>query len=318
MVLGNGAFRESNLDTSPDSTHIVDPNTHHAISSMTVEPSYTSDDNPTMTSKRNTTESELRPAAEVFGFLLEKRPPRRSITMSRDSPFTAPPSAWDLNSSTSNVYDAPTTLLNPKQSRLHLNNLCPAEVSASADTTSTVGSILVDPPHTATILHHTRIPVAHGQLCEGSCTGQFTATAITTRASRIPRGRHSLQMPSSTWASTFETQLSPISPTEPVKPTLTPTCRSDALRSAINAVEHPSVITPHQDARFPPVPARSAHRRSVSHGSSRPIPDSWGAGLEAIRMARVKGLKSDDGNKENITSTMKNASMCPSCSFTSV
>ena len=54
---------------------------------------------------------------------------------------------------------------------------------------------------------------------------------------------------------------------------------------------------------------RSAHCRSVSHGSNRPISAYANAELVAI-VACVKGLKADNGNKENIISDAENARMC--------
>jgi hypothetical protein len=309
MVSSTGAFCETNPNTTlSDGAHTVDFDPHSSISSVAVELSYTSDDNPALP-PRHTIESELRPAAEVFGFLLEKRQSHRLITMNRELPM----SPWDINSSTGHVHDALATPLNTKHSPSHFDDLRPAAASALADTPSTVGSILVDPPHTATILNHKRIPVLHGRLHEDSNTGLSTALGITTRASRIPRGRRNLQTLSGRRASTSETYLSPVSPTEPVKLTLAPTYRGDALRSATDAANRPSVVAPHhsskEDATFAPVAMRNAHRRSASYGSRRPIPGDWDAGLDAIRMARVKGLKSDSVNKENSICTLENAGL---------
>jgi len=318
MASSDGAFCESNPDTTLTySPHTVDFDPHSSISSVAVELSYTSDNNPALHPK-HTIESELRPAAEVFGFLLEKRRSHRSMTMNRELPLSAP-SPWDVNSSTGHVHNALATPLNAKHSPSHFNDLRPADASASTGTPSTVGSILVDPPHTANILNHTRIPILHGRLHEGSNTGLPTTMAITTRASRIPGGRRNLQISSGRRASTSETYLS-LSPTEPVKPTLAPTYRSGALRSASDAANRPSVVVPHhspeEDASFAPVPMRSAHRRSASYGSRRPIPGNWDAGLDSIRMARIKGLKSDNVNKENSISTLENAGMRLLSSFT--
>jgi len=300
----------------PPYPHRVDFNTHTAVSSMTVVPSYSSDDNPALAAK-HTTESELRPAAEVFGFLLERRQSRRSISM----PLTVPSSPWDLNSSTSPGDEIPATPLNTKQSSSNPNDLRPVGASASVGTPSTVGSILVDPPNTATILNHTRIPVAHGRLCEGPRMGELTATAVTTRASRIPRGRHSLQLDTRT--SMSEAYSSSTTTTEPVKPSLAPTCRSDALRSATNSVRHPSIATTppvslRPDTSLAPVPMRSAHRRSVSHDSNRPISAHANMGPDATRVASVKGLKADSGNKENIINDVENAGMRVFSSFASI
>lgn len=310
MAPSTGAFCQSNPTTIlSDGIHTADFDPDSSISSVAVELSYTSDDNPALPSK-HTIESELRPAAEVFGFLLEKRRSHRSITMNRELPL----SLWDFDASTGHVHDALATPLNTKHSPSHFDDLRPAAASALADTPSTLGSILVDPPHTATILNHTRMPVLHGRLHERSNTGLPTAMAITTRASRIPRGHRNL--PSGRRASTSETYLSPVSPTEPVKPTLAPTYCSDALRSATDAVNRPPVVAPHEDATFAPVPMRNVHRRSASYGSRRPIPGDWDAGLDAIRMARVKRLKSDNVNKENSISTSENAGMRLLSSFT--
>jgi hypothetical protein len=275
--------------------------------SMTVAPSYSSNDNPALTAK-HTTESELRPAAEVFGFLLERRRSRRSMSM----PLTVPSSPWDLNSSTSPGDEVPATPLNTKQSSSSPNDLRPVEASASVGTPSTIGSILFDPPNTATILNHTRIPVIHGRLCEGSRMDEPTATAVTTRVSRIPRGRHSLQLDTRT--SMSEAYSSSATTTEPVKPSLAPTCRSDALRLATDAVRRPSIATTppvslRLDTSLVPVPMRSAHRRSVSHGSNWPISAHTKMGPDATRMASVKGLKADSGDKENIISDVENAAM---------
>ncbi|KAF8493185.1 hypothetical protein F5888DRAFT_1724848 [Russula emetica] len=312
MVLSSSASRESNSDTTlSDGPRTVDSDPHSSIPSVAVEPSYTSDDNPALPPK-HTTEFELRPAAEVFGFLLEKRRSRRSITMNRDLPLSAT-SPWEFNSSTNHVHHAPATPSNTKHSPSHLNDLRSVEVPASADTPSTVGSILVDPPHTAAILNHTRIPILHGQLHEGSNAGQPTAMAITTRASRIPRGRRSLQIPSDWWTSTSETHSYSISPTEPIKTTSTLTPAYGALRSATNAADRPTVLAPHlcpeDDATVAPALMRSAHRRSASYGSSRPIPGNWDAGLDVVKAARVKGFKPESVNKENIVGTTENASM---------
>lgn len=277
---------------------------------MTVEPGYSSY-NPALVA-RHTTEPELRPATEVFGFLLGKRRSRRSISMNTGRPSTAPSTPWDLKSSKSQMYDVQATPFSTRQSSPNSSDLQPVGESASADSPSTVGSILVDPPHTAAILNHTRIPVAHGRLCgEGSRVGQHTATGVTTRASRIPRGRHSLQL--DTWTPTSEIYVPTTAPAEPIKPSLAPACRSDALCRATNAIKRPSVVTtfvpPKQDASFSQVPMRSTHRRSVSHGSSRPPSTYRDMGFDTTRMARVKGSKLASGNKENILSDVGNAGM---------
>ena len=320
MFPSNGASRERNPDTTlSDGPHTINTVPNSSVPSMAAQPSYTPDDNPAMPPK-HTTESELRPAAEVFGFLLEKRRSRRSISINRDLPLSAT-SPWDFNSSANHVHDTPATPLNTKHSPTHLNDLRPADVPASADTPSTVGSILVDPPHTAAILNHTRIPILHGRLHGGSNTGQPTAMAIT-GASRIPRGRRSLQIPSDWRTPTSEAPSYSTSPTEPVKTTSTLTPAYGALRSATNAADCPSVLAPHlcpkDDATVAPALVRSAHRRSASYGSSRPIPDNWDAGLDAVKAARVKGFKPESVNKENIVGTTENAGMRPLSSFTSV
>lgn len=306
MVPSNSAFRESNFDTTlPDSPDTVDFDPHSSISSVTVELSYTSDDNPAPPPK-DTTESELRPAAEVFGFLLEKRRSHRSVSMNCELPLSAP--------SLRDVQNGPAT---PSKAKYLPSDLQPAEVSAWADTPSTVGSILVDPPHMATILNHTRIPVLHERLHEGSNAEQPIAMAITTRPRR---GHRNLQIPGGRRASTSDTYLSPVSPMEPVKPSLAPAYHNGSLLSATNTANRPSIVAPHlipkEDGTLAPVSKRNAHRRSASYGSSRPpIPGIWDAGLDSIRKARVRGLKS---NKENIISTLENAGMRMLSSFTSM
>ena len=318
MVTSNSASRESNsVTTLSDGPHTVDSNPHPSVAE---EPSYTSDGNPALPSK-HTTESELRPAAEVFGFLLEKRRSRRSISINRDLPLSAT-SPRDFDSSTNHAHDTPATPLNVKHPQSHLNDLRPAEMPALADTPSTVGSILADPPHTAAILNHTRIPILQGRLHEGSNTVQPTAMAITPRVSRIPRGRRSLQIPSDWRTSTSETHSHSIPPTEPVETTATLTPAYGALCSATNAADHPSVLAPHlypkDDATVAPALMRSAHRRSASYGSSRPIPGNWDAGPGAVKAARVKGFKAESVNKENIIGTTEYASIRSLSSFTPV
>lgn len=312
MVPNNSVSRESNPDTTlSDGPHTVNTVLSPSVPFVAVKPRYSSDDSPAMP-PRHTTESELRPAAEVFGFLLERRRSRRSTSINRDLPLSAT-SSRDFDSSTNHVHDAPATPLNTKHSPSHLNDLRAADVPALAGTPSTVGSILVDPPHTAAILNHTRIPILHGRLQGGSNTGQPTAPAITS-ASRIPRGRRSLQIPSD-W------RTSTISPSEPVKTASTLTPVYGALRSATNAVDRPPVLAPRlcpeDDATVAPALVGSAHRRSVSYGSSRPIPDNWDMGLDVVKAARVKGFKQESVNKENIVSTTENG-MRPLSSFTSV
>jgi hypothetical protein len=315
LVLGDDAFFKSDPGTTlPDGLNpeSVDLKTHTAISSITVEPSYSSD-NPALVA-RHTTEPELRPATEVFGFLLDKRRSRRSISMNMGRPLTAPSTPWDLKSSKDQVYDVPATPFSARQLPPNSSDLRPVGGSALADSPSTVGSILVDPPHTAAILNHTRIPVA-----QGSRIGQQTATGVTTRASRIPRGRHSLQL--DTWTPTSEIYVPTTAPAELSNPSA-PACRSDALSPASNAIKRPSVVTtlvpPKQDASFAQVPMRSTHRRSVSHGTSRPPSTYRDMGFDATKMARVKGLKSASGNKENILSDVGNAGIRVFSSFSSM
>jgi len=225
-------------------------------------------------------------------------------------PLTASSSPCDLNSSTSPWDSVPATPLNTKQLSSNPNDLRPVAASASVGTPSTVGSILVDPPNTATILNHTRIPVVHGRLCEGPRMGQLNATEVTTRSSRIPRGRHSLQLDTRT--SLSETYSSSTTIKEPVKPSPAPACHGDALRSATNAVRRPSIPTAppvslRLDASFAPVHMRSAHRRSMSHGSNRPSSAYANTEPVAIGVAGVKGSKVDNGNKENVMGDTENA-----------
>ncbi|KAI0251814.1 hypothetical protein BJV78DRAFT_1208959 [Lactifluus subvellereus] len=303
IVFGNDVPHDGHPDatSSSDSPHPIDSSTYPTISSMTVEPSYTSDENPAPPPKR-APEPELRPAAEVFGFLLEKRRPRNSISTSKAPQLAVHPANQDFDSSTNRVHTVPVTPSQPSSYQ-------PAEASASTDTPSTVGSILFDPPHTATILNHTRIPVAPGRLAENSRPGQLTVTAIATR-SRIPHERRSLRIPNSTLKSTSEIHLPSTSPTEPIEPTL---ATGDVLHSTTNAAEKESVVPSHlsfrQGAALAPAPMRSAHRRSVSYSSGRP---NWGTGPGAVvRTAHVKGLKLDNGKENNasLTSTIENASL---------
>jgi hypothetical protein len=297
MFFGSDALRDSNPDTasSSDRPHSADLSTCPTISSVAVEPSYTSDENLALASN-HATEPELRPAAEVFGFLLEKRRSRN------DPSLAVPPTNCDLGSSTNRAHVAPATPLSSNQISSRSSGSQMAEVSALIDTPSTIGSILFDPPHTATILNHTRIPVAHGRLAESSRPGQLTVTAIATRR-RIASERRSVRTPNSVLTSASETHLPSASPAEPMKPILAPTSCDDVLRSVTNAAEQTTVVAPHlsskQGAAFASLPMRSAHRRSASYGPSRPTPVNWGAGPNGVvGSTRVKGLN----GKENYAS----------------
>ncbi len=302
---------DPNTTWSSESPYSMGFITRPAISSMAVEPSFTSDGS-SASNPQQPTKPEMRPAAEVFGFLLEKRRPSNSMPISVESMSAVLPATRNVGLPVNHAHTAPATTLNFKQSPSHSNTLQPAEVSASTDTPSSIGSILVGPPHTATILDHTRIPLAHGSLSDGSPVGQLTVMATATRASRIPRGRRSLQLPSDSPILNPETQLLATPPTEPAKPTLIPTYNYDILRPATNTTGRAHVaasrLTCERDAS---APKRSAHRRSVSCGPSRMIPNNWSAHPDTTGAARPKELKSGDGKENtNPVSTAKNVSLC--------
>jgi hypothetical protein len=297
MAFGNDTPTGGNPDTasSADTPNSVDLSTCPASSSMHVELSYTSDENPSLASKR-ATEPELRPAAEVFGFLLEKRRPRTD----KELPLAVSASHY-FDSSTNRVPIAPMTSLNGNQFPLQSNSSQPVEASASTDAPSTVGSILFDPPHTATILNHTRIPVAHEGLTGSSRPEQLAVTVIATRRP-VPSEHRSFRTSDSTLALAPETHLPSTSPTGLVKPILAPTPYADVTRSTANAAEQTAVVTP--DVSFKQgtalLPTRSAHRRRASHDSGRPIPVNWGLGSDGVvGTSRVKRLKSDSGKENN-------------------
>ncbi|KAH9066498.1 hypothetical protein EDB87DRAFT_428621 [Lactarius vividus] len=288
-----GAPWESN-NASSDSPYPVGFTTRPTVSSMAVEPSFTSDE-----SWASNLQQPTRPAAEVFGFLLEKRRPSNSMPTSIEPTSAVLPTRND-SLPAKRGRTASATTFNLKLSSSRSNVLRPAELSASADIPSSIGSILVDPPLTASILDHTRIPVAHESLPHGP-VGQLTAIATATRVSRIPRGRRSLQLPSDSPTLSPEAQLI-TSATEPAKRTLIPMNNYDILRSATNTTGYPHVAASHltseRDAPSALAPKRNARRRSVSHGPTRLIPSSWNALPDTIGAARPKELKSDDG-KEN-------------------
>ena len=261
---------------------------------MAVEPSYTSDESSTP-NPQQPTEPETRPAAEVFGFLLGKRRPSNSMPISVE----------------------PTSAVLPATRNVGLS-VKPPEVSATTDNPSSIGSILVDPPHTATILNRTRIPLARGSLPDGSPVGQLTVTATATRASRIPRGRRSLLLPSNSPTLNPETQLLTSPSTEPAEPTSIPTYNYDILRSANHITEHAHVAASHltseRDDTSALAPKRTSHRRSASAscGPSRVIPNNWIALSDTTGAARPKELRSCDGkeNTSNPVSTVKNLGLC--------
>jgi hypothetical protein len=256
---------------------------------MAMEPSYTSDESSVL-NPQQPTKPEMRPAAEVFGFLLEKRRPSNSMPINVD----------------------PTSVVLPATRNVGLPVKL-AEVSASTDNPSSIGSILVDPPHTTTILNRTRIPLAHGSLPDGSSVGQLTVTATATRASRIPRGRRSLQLLSDPPTLNSETQLLTTPSTEPAKTTLIPAYNYDILRSTTNTTERAhlaaSHLTSERDDTSALAPKRSAHRRSASCGPSRLLPNSWTALSDTTGATE---LRSDDGkeNTSSSVSTVKNVGLC--------
>ena len=264
--------------------------TRPAISSVAVEPSYTSDEG-SAPNPQQPTKPEMRPAAEVFGFLLEKRRPSNSMPISVE----------------------PTSVVLPATQNIGLP-VKPAKVSASTDNASFIGSNLVGPPHTAAVPNHTHIPLAHGVVSDGSLVGQPTVTA--TRTSRIPRGRRSLQLPSDLPTLNPETQRLTTPSTEPAKPTLIPTYNHDILRSTTNTTERAHVVASHitseRDVTSVQLPKRGAHRRSASYGPSRLIPSHWRAPPDTTGTARPKELRSDDGkeNTSNPVSTVKDVGLC--------
>jgi hypothetical protein len=292
VVFGNNAPRSGKPDTSPsDSPHSVDLSTNPSTSSMVVDLGSTSVENLALAPKR-ATEPELRPAAEVFGFLLEKRRPRNSIPADKEPPLAVCPTRRNFGSSTDQSHAAPAT---PKT----------MEFSAPPNTPSTIGSILFDPPHTATILNHTRLPVAHGRLTETSRPGQLTAAATATRRC-IPS---SLRNPTRMLTSASETYLPCTYLGEPVKPARARTSCDGVLRSTTNTAEQTTSLSSKRGTTLAPVPVRTAHRRSASYGSNRILPVDWIAGPDAVvRMACNKGMQSDFG-KEN------NGTMCTSSLF---
>ncbi|KAH9013267.1 hypothetical protein EDB85DRAFT_2034262 [Lactarius pseudohatsudake] len=232
-VVCDDAPCESNTASSPDSPYPVGFITRPAVSSMAVEPSFTSDE-----SSASNLQQPTRPAAEVFGFLLEKRRPSNSMPTSVGPTSAVLPTARNASLPAKRGRTASGTTFNLKQSSSRSNVLRPAELSASADTSSSIGSFVVDPPRTATTLDHTRIPLTNGSLPDGPPVGQLTVMTTATRVSRIPRGRRSLQLPSDLPTLNPETQLHITSPTETAKSTMN---NYDILRSATNTTGHAHV-----------------------------------------------------------------------------
>jgi hypothetical protein len=251
--------------------------TRPAISSMAVEHSYTSNES-SASNTQQPTKPEMRPAAEVFGFLLEKRQRSTSMPMSVVPTSNFLPATRNINLPANHTRTTSATAKISKPPVSLSNALQPAGISASAVTPSSNGSNLVDPSHTATA----------------------------TRASRIPRGRLSLQL-------NPETQLLTTSSKGPA-PTLISN-NYDMLRSATNTVERAHVATSHltsaSERDVTPAPKRSAHRRSASSGMSRQIPNSWRAVPATTGAAHSKGLRADDGkeNASNPVSTAKNVGL---------
>ncbi|KAF8268802.1 hypothetical protein EI94DRAFT_1726833 [Lactarius quietus] len=266
---------------------------------MAVEHSYTSDES-SAANLQQPTKPEMRPAAEVFGFLLEKR---RPSPISAEAPSDFIPATQNAIVPVNHTHAAPTTTTNSKKSP-SLPNTQPAGVSASTDAPSSDGDISIDPPYMANILNHTRVPVPHGRLSDGSPVGRLTVTPSATRASRIPRSRRSLQLPDSTTLNP-ETQLL----TTPSKePALTVIRNNyDILRSATNTTERAHVATSRlTDVKSALAPKRGAHRRSTSCGTRGLIPNDWSA-PDTTGSAHLRGLKFDENS--NPISATKNVGL---------
>ena len=271
--------------------------TRHAISSMAVEHSYTSNESST-SYPQQPTKPETRPAAEVFGFLLEKRRRSASMPLSVEPTSNLLPATRNINLPTNHTRTTSATAIKSKPSQSLSNTLQPGKVSASTDTPSSIGDL----SQPTTTPNYTRIPRARESLADGPPIVTVTAT----RPSRIPRGRLSLQL-------NPETQLLTTSSKGPA-PTPNPN-NYDILRSATNTAHvATSQITStfERDITAAPAPKRNAHRRSVSSGMSRQIPNSWRAVPAATGAAHPKGFRADDGkeNTSNPVSTAKNAGLC--------
>ena len=209
----------------------------------------------------------MRPAAEVFGFLLEKRRPCVSMPTTVEPTSAILPVNRGVNLPVNRTQTAPATAMDSKQK-------------------------------------------------SPSPVGQLAVTATATRASRIPRGRRSLQLPGDLTTLNSETQLLTTPSTEPAS-TLIPTYNSDILRSATNTTERARVTshftsTSERDVASALAPKRRAHRRTTSCGPTRQIPSSWSALPGFTGTAHPKGLKSNDGkeNTSNHVSAAKNVGLC--------
>ena len=236
--------------------------TRRAISSMTVEPSNTSDES-LAPYPQQPTRPEMRPAAEVFGFLLEKRRSSGPMPTSAVLPVTR-----GVNLPVNHTRTAPASDMNSEQS---------------------------------------------------PSVGQPTVTAAASRASRIPRSRHSLPLPDDLTMLNSETQLLTTSSTVPASTLISTYNNYDILRSATHTTERAHVATSHltsaseRDVTSALASKRSAHRRSASCGPSVLIPNNRSALPDTTGATRPKGLKSDD-SKENTNpiSTAKKVALCTS------
>ncbi|KAI0272365.1 hypothetical protein BC834DRAFT_1038476 [Gloeopeniophorella convolvens] len=266
-VLPNVSESNPNIAITSDDYHLIETGALPLISSMEVEPSVTPDQSH-VPSATLISSLEMRPAAEVFSFLLDKR--RNSMRKISEPLPSRPNFTRDVDPSNGPSSIPPATPLQRGR-------------SASIDTPSSIGSILADPPHAATILNHTRIPIAHGKLPEGHRAEQITFASVAARPSRIPRGTRS----------SSETQL-PLASTEAFKPTQIPAYSRDALRSNNVSARTPAVshTVSKSEEIFTPVPSRKPQRRSASYGSSALISESWQSTPGAIKPRA-------DGDKEN-------------------
>ncbi|KAA1469018.1 hypothetical protein DENSPDRAFT_834539 [Dentipellis sp. KUC8613] len=239
----------------------TDSENYPIFSSMEVELSM-ADDTADLTKPAQSQTEELstpRRASSVFGFLLEKDQAKDSPS-DLERPLPALPTHLNVESSMdSDPRDTKSSTLPSDTSDF----LSPSnnDHSGSVDATSSAGSIIDDPPQTATIVNRT--PVSRSILRETRAQ-QLTVTPSSIPTSRIPRGPRGPRTSTYGTPGAPETPIRALSVKSDAKPSSIPV--RDALRTTTNAK---SFIVPlKSEGSTTPAAVRKAQRRTASHGSN--------------------------------------------------
>ncbi|KAI0064026.1 hypothetical protein BV25DRAFT_1914682 [Artomyces pyxidatus] len=196
-------------------------------------------------------------ASEVFGFLLDKdkRQQRSHEPEDCERPLPALPITLDADSSAESASATPLC----DNSLLHSpSDTAPrsGDHSGSVEAPSSAGSIIHDPPQTATIMNRTPIAVASGVLRDGGRAHEVSMTPSARPVSRIPRGPRGPQISNAVTNKSMDDAE--------------PSSRN-VLRSTTNSSVKTLVTTP--DASFIPTATRNSQKRTSTYGAMKSFPE---------------------------------------------